>query len=151
MTIRNARCKGKDFSCMFISILCMFRVRQSSTQSDINQVSHWYNNSPDDEHMAARNMYRIEINIQKNCASSWLFTRIIFMSNIIPLYAWKVTVLEVKMKCAAVATASHCQTDNLQFNVYWTVHHCNSWRMKDQLDVTCYFISFLMCSTCFGH
>ena len=33
--------------------------------SDINQVSHWYNNSPDDEHMAARNMYRIEINIQE--------------------------------------------------------------------------------------
>ena len=25
------------------------------------------------------------------------------------------------------------------------------WRMKDQLDVTCYFISLLMCSTCFGH
>jgi len=36
-------------------------------------------------------------------------------------------------------------------NVYWTVHHCNSWWMKDQLDVTCYFISLLMCSTCFGH
>ena len=36
-------------------------------------------------------------------------------------------------------------------NVYWTVHHCNSWRMKDQLDVTCYFIPLLMCSTCFGH
>ena len=36
-------------------------------------------------------------------------------------------------------------------NVYWTVHHCNSRRMKDQLDVTCYFISLLMCSTCFGH
>ena len=35
--------------------------------------------------------------------------------------------------------------------VYWTVHHCNSWRIKDQLDVTCYFISLLMCSTCFGH
>ena len=33
-------------------------------------------------------------------------------------------------------------------NVYWTVHHCNSWIMKDQLDVTCYFISLLMCSTC---
>jgi hypothetical protein len=31
------------------------------------------------------------------------------------------------------------------------VHHCNSWRIKDQLDVTCYFISLLMCSTCFGH
>ena len=36
-------------------------------------------------------------------------------------------------------------------NVYWTVHHCNSWRMKDQLNVTWYFISILMCSTCFGH
>ena len=35
--------------------------------------------------------------------------------------------------------------------VYWTVHHCDSWRIKDQLDVTCYFISLLMCSTCFGH
>jgi len=23
--------------------------------------------------------------------------------------------------------------------------------MKDQLDVTCYFISLLMCSTFFGH
>jgi len=35
--------------------------------------------------------------------------------------------------------------------VYWTMHHCDSWRIKDQLDVTYYFISLLMCSTCFGH
>ena len=70
-----------NFSCMFISILYMFRAamcpssgellyqsdtwfmslcvddtRRSSTQSDKSQVSHWYNNSPDDGHMAARNM-----------------------------------------------------------------------------------------------
>jgi len=38
-----------------------------------------------------------------------------------------------------------------QSYVYWTVHHCDSWRIKDQLDVTCYFVSLLMCSTCFGH
>jgi len=31
------------------------------------------------------------------------------------------------------------------------VHHCDGWRIKDQLDVTCYFISLLMCSTCSGH
>jgi len=31
---------------------------------------------------------------------------------------------------------------------YW---HTYSWRIKDQLDVTCYFISLLMSSTCFGH
>jgi len=35
--------------------------------------------------------------------------------------------------------------------VYWTVYHCDSSRIKDQLHVTCYFISLLMCSTCFGH
>jgi len=35
--------------------------------------------------------------------------------------------------------------------VYWTMHHCDSWRIKDQLDVICYCISLLMCSTCFGH
>ena len=33
--------------------------------------------SPDDEHNVVRNMWNIEINIYgKNCASSWLFTRI---------------------------------------------------------------------------
>ena len=36
-------------------------------------------------------------------------------------------------------------------NVYWTVHHCNSWGMKNQLDVTCYFIPIIMRSTYFGH
>jgi len=73
-----------NFSRMFISILYMFQVamcpssgellyqcdtwfmslcvddhlhiRRSSTRSDINHVSHWHNNSPDDGHMAARNM-----------------------------------------------------------------------------------------------
>jgi len=32
--------------------------------------------SPDDEHLVARNMYRIGINKykEKNCASSWTFT-----------------------------------------------------------------------------
>jgi len=39
----------------------------------------------------------------------------------------------------------------IQSYVYWTVHLCNSWRIKDQLDVTCYCISLLMRSTCFGH
>jgi len=34
--------------------------------------------SPDDEHLVARNMYRTGINKykKKNCASSWLFTKI---------------------------------------------------------------------------
>ena len=43
-----------------------------------------------------------------------------------------------------------CATSAVTY-VYWTVHHCDSWRIKEQLDVTCYFISRLMCSICFGH
>ena len=35
----------------------LLHTRPSSTQGDINQVSHLYNNSPDDGHMAARNTY----------------------------------------------------------------------------------------------
>ena len=29
--------------------------------------------------------------------------------------------------------------------------YADIWRIKVQLDVTCYFIALLMCSTCFGH
>ena len=43
----------------------LLHTRRSSTHSDINQVSHWYNNSPDDGYMAARNMWRIEIGTQE--------------------------------------------------------------------------------------
>ena len=48
----------------------LLHTTRSSTQSDINQVSHWYSNSPDDGHMAARNMHGIDINIHvKLCAN----------------------------------------------------------------------------------
>ena len=30
---------------------------------------------------------------------------------------------------------------NSVFSVYWTVHHLNIWIKRDQLDVTCFFIS----------
>ena len=31
-------------------------------------------------------------------------------------------------------------------NVYWTVYHRNSWRIKDQLDVTCYILFHFLCA-----
>jgi len=34
---------------------------------------------------------------------------------------------------------------------YYVCKLLNCWRIKDQLNVTCYFISLLMCSTCFRH
>ena len=37
------------------------------------------------------------------------------------------------------------------FDFYWTVHHCDNWRIKNQTDATCYFIVLLKGSTCFGH
>ena len=36
-------------------------------------------------------------------------------------------------------------------NVYWTVHHCNSRGIKNQLDVTCCLYFTYICSTCFEH
>ena len=51
------------------------------TVSDKNQMSHWYNNSPDDVHMAARNKWRIEINIQEKIVRQFGYlqgTRLIF-------------------------------------------------------------------------
>jgi len=35
-------------------------------------------------------------------------------------------------------------------DVYWTVHHCDNWWIKNRLDVICYFIVILVGSTCFG-
>jgi len=37
------------------------------------------------------------------------------------------------------------------YDVYWTVHHCDNWRIKNQLDAIYYFIVLLISSTCFGH
>ena len=39
----------------------------------------------------------------------------------------------------------------LSSGVWHQVVWWNSWRIKDQLDDTCYFISLILCSTCFGH
>jgi hypothetical protein len=39
----------------------------------------------------------------------------------------------------------------IKSDVYWTVHHCDNGRIKNQLDATYYFIVLLIGSTCFGH
>jgi len=31
---------------------------------------------------------------------------------------------------------------NCKSYVYWTVHHCDSWRIRNQLDITCYYVLF---------
>ena len=42
--------------------------------------------------------------------------------------------------------------DKRNFDVCWTVHHCDNWRIRtNQLDATCYFIVLLIGSTCCGH
>jgi len=59
------------------------------------------------------------------------------------------------MKTVKVESRANTVTSCLSGTIYtsyvnWTVHHCNNWRIKDQLDVICYFISLLMYSTCLG-
>ena len=43
----------------------------------------------------------------------------------------------------------YCHRVSTQMQLTNISYHSS--RMKDQLDVTCSFISLLMCSTCFGH
>ena len=45
----------------------------------------------------------------------------------------------------------HLFSQNVALNGLLAKNLANSWQMKDQLDVTCYFISLIMCSTCFRH
>jgi len=48
--------------------------------------------------------------------------------------------------CFSAASDHLCE-----FDIYWTVHHCDNWRIKTQLVATYYFIVLLIGSTCFGH
>ena len=60
--------------------------------------------------------------------------------------------LDVAVKLQWRSRISHYLViDGYASYVYRTMHHCDSWRIKDQLDVTCYFILRLMYSACFGH
>jgi len=79
------------------------------------------------------------------------------LKNVLKIYLNYVT-YQLQLKCYIYNTCSKFNDVGFllfiksQFTinesyVYWAVHHCDSWRIKDQLDVTCYFISLLMCST----
>ena len=48
-------------------------------------------------------------------------------------------------------TCTQCYSNNINFDVCWTVRHCDNWRIKNQLVATYYFIVLLTGSTCFGH
>jgi len=72
------------------------------------------------------------------------------------LFCWITTLVVLflarsvsEFRCGWVEVVSVLQASACY--VYWTMHHCDSWRIKDQLDVTCCFISLLLFSTCFGH
>ena len=74
-----------------------------------------------------------------------IHTALLFVTfkNIVMFIFFKSTIAQYDTHTAIIVV--------LFFYVYWTVHHCYSWRIKDQLEVTCYSIQFLVWSTCFGH
>jgi len=53
--------------------------------------------------------------------------------------------------CASPCAMTFQLESNMESDVYWTVHHCDNWRIKNQLDATYHFIVRLIGSTCFGH
>ena len=59
--------------------------------------------------------------------------------------------LKVELKLSPTLTSSSNIWRTKSFFPFMHTSSRHSWRMKDQLDVTGYFISLLMCSTYFGH
>ena len=59
--------------------------------------------------------------------------------------------LESPLCCVQPCTHICRHTQKYKFDVCWTVHHCDKWRMENQLDATCYFIVLLIGSKYFGH
>ena len=49
------------------------------------------------------------------------------------------------------ATCTACYITTSVSLHLWVIKRTYCWWMKDQIDVTCYFISLLMCSACFWH
>ena len=64
------------------------------------------------------------------------------------LLAFKVLSLSLLLHPCRVVFVAKVNAD---FDVCWTMHHCDNLRIKNQLDVTYYFIVLLIGSTCFGH
>jgi len=61
--------------------------------------------------------------------------------------------LSLKLFINSTALVDMCLHDAniVSSDVCWTVHHCDNWRIRDQLDATFYFIALPIGSTCFGH
>ena len=57
--------------------------------------------------------------------------------------------LYIRLDCKDVLLqfANECSGSD----VYWTVHHCDNWRIINQIDVAYYFFVLLIGSTRFGH
>ena len=101
--------------------------------------------------------WRIKDQLDVTCYFDFLCAQHVSDINIsiirsLRLYCWITTsvvlfsvrcVLEIWCGWVWVVSVLQAQTHLLSY-VYRKVHHCNSWRVKDQLDVTCYFFSLLM-------
>jgi len=79
---------------------------------------------------------------------------LLYNKFIICLYMFRVLCVhhqEVKIVLYSVWYLHTCRWPSCAPDGHLQTRICVIWRIKDQLDVTCYFISILMCSTCFGH
>ena len=61
---------------------------------------------------------------------------------------WLHITREKKKRCLTLLEQNFMKSES---NVYWTVHHCNSWGIKNQLDVTCYlYFTYYLLNMCFN-
>ena len=100
-----------------------------------------------------------DFSVSQISSSKRLFMPLLLTYFIVVKDAYLQIVLQINCRFLQHRPVCSCQTIFLlfiylytsEFDVYWTVHHCDNWRIKTQLDATWYFIVLLIGCTCFEH
>ena len=78
----------------------------------------------------------------------WQETHVSKLFNLFSVQWWPHYVIKMITVTLLDILHRHCEVPFINLE---QANSQNGWQMKDQLDVTCYFISLIMRSTCFGH
>jgi len=84
------------------------------------------------------------------CKYVWDNFVVLYKRGVPPKYV-QLSFVTFNLSCRMAHFGTQIVPSTCESDVYWTVHHYDNWRIKNQLDATCYIIVLLIGSTCFGH
>ena len=132
--------------CAVVLVLRAEACKTSTTQNQPHQISNTQrseNKTIDvviEQH--SRKLLMMDILISETCWAHKKWNKIasdiklVFHSSAVLWYSWQFSALNLLKICVHSTLIAWCKTSlniNSVSNVYWTVHHCNSWGMKTNL------------------